>query len=482
MAQLSKQNVKDLLWRRGELEFKLHKLQKEMLDIMRAAPAHSTLVFLCSRQTGKTWMLGTLALMQCIKHPNSVVKILTDTKLHMRSVLEPKMREILEDCPDDVKPIYNASQHMYKFENGSEIHLAGSDAQNFEKLRGAKCHLALIDEAGFVDNLEKIVKSVLIPTTTHTGGKVILVSTPPTDPDHEFIKFIEEAEINNCFYKKNIYDVPIISPAQRQNIIKQMGGEKSEQFRREYLCEIIRSETSTVLPEVDELLLDKIVQVWTKPPYYDSYVSMDLGFRDLTVILFGYYDFRYSKIVIESEIVLKGHEVQIEKLARLIMDKEAELWKHPYTFELQKPYRRVSDINHIVTSEISRKSNGYLTFSIPKKDDKLAAINQTRTLLSQEQIVIHPSCTTLIRHLKNCRWKDKNKDIFARSPDDGHYDAVDALIYLIRSITYTRNPYPLGYINTENMHIKDRNAFNQKNSQNTVVDVFNQIFSSKRRK
>jgi hypothetical protein len=50
----------------------------------------------------------------------------------------------------------------------------------------------------------------------------------------------------------------------------------------------------------------------------------------------------------------------------------------------------------------------------------------------------------LIFHLKNGIWKKGGKE-FARSPDAGHYDAIDALKYMVRNINYTRNPYPANY-------------------------------------
>jgi len=52
-------------------------------------------------------LLALLALMECIQKPNSIVKLLTDTKLHVKTIFEPIFREILEDCPEDVKPNYS---------------------------------------------------------------------------------------------------------------------------------------------------------------------------------------------------------------------------------------------------------------------------------------------------------------------------------------------------------------------------------------
>jgi hypothetical protein len=85
----------------------------------------------------------------------------------------------------------------------------------------------------------------------------------------------------------------------------------------------------------------------------------------------------------------------------------------------------------------------------------------------------------LIRHIKNARWKEKgNKDDFARSPDDGHYDAVDALLYFMRAVNYNKNPYPAGYgHNIRNMHIENRDKF-LGNQQKLVYEA---IFGKKRK-
>ena len=85
---------------------------------------------------------------------------------------------LLEDCPEHLKPTYIESKFTYHFANGSSIQLAGSDNKHYERLRGQKSDLVLVDEAGFCDNLKHIVKSILLPTLTHTGGKIVLASTP----------------------------------------------------------------------------------------------------------------------------------------------------------------------------------------------------------------------------------------------------------------------------------------------------------------
>jgi hypothetical protein len=483
MSSISKQAVRHELWRRGMIQYKMHTIQKEMYSIYMNSPAGATLVWLLARQTGKSYCLGIIATIECISKPNTIVKLLTDTKLHARTIFEPIFREIFDDCPEELKPEYIASSFVYIFKNGSQIQMAGSDGNSAERLRGQKSDLILVDEAGFCDKLDYNVKSVLFPTTTHTGGRIILASTPPAEPDHEFVGFIEEAESNKLLTKKTLDDNPLLTQDQKDNIVSKFkGGRNNSQFRREYMCEIIKDETLSVLPEVDDELLSDIVKDYSLPPFYHRYVSMDIGFKDLTVVLFGYYDFKEDKIIIQDELVRNGKQIHLPIFTKEIQDKESSLWTNELTNEFIRPELRVSDINPFVIQEISiysEKNNPMhkIDFAIASKNDKLANINKLRVMLANKHIIINPKCETLIRHLKHCKWKDKStKDDFARSQDDGHYDGVDALLYFVRSINYNKNPYPSTYgYDSANLYINNRQSFLKP----TPEEIYKQIFGAK---
>jgi len=320
MSSISKKQINDELWRRGILTHKMHTVQKEMFNIYINAEPQSTLVWLLARQSGKSYLLAIIALMHAIQNPNSIIKLLTDTKLHVQTIFEPLFTEILEDCPEDVKPEYLPSKFIYVFPNGSQIQMAGTDANNAERLRGQKSSLVLVDEAAFCNNLKYNVMSILFPTTTHTGGKIILASTPPEQADHEFIEFIEVAEQEKLITKKTLFDNPLLSDDKKNHIISRYhGGVNNINFRREYLCELIRDEAKTVIPEFDEELQNQIVMEYNKPPFYTPYVSMDIGFKDLTVVLFGYYDFKADKLIIEDEIVKEGKDLKLDKFSEEIL-------------------------------------------------------------------------------------------------------------------------------------------------------------------
>lgn len=485
--QISKSQALAELWRRGTLRWKLDIGQKELYDLYYS-DKFKQMTWLLARRSGKTFCLVTLAIEQCLRKPNSIVKFLAPTKTQIDTNLRPIFKKILSDCPTELAPTYVARQYIYFFKNGSEIQLAGTDNGHAEKLRGGDSDIWIIDEAGTCDHLLDIIRDILVPTTLITRGKGIVASTPSKDPEHDFIKMVERAELNGSLIKKTVFENPRITSEDIKIMTEELGGINSDAYKREMLCEIIKDSTIFVLPEFTEELQKKIVRDWPKPPFYDAYEGMDLGGKDLTVVIFGYYDFRTAKIIIEDEIVMdfRKNGNHLKKLTKDITAKEEELYLNIYTNEVKKPFLRVSDIDYIVTNEIYNLSDGKLNFQATKKDDNDSAINNLRLLLSNEKIIIHPRCITLIQHLKNVKWK-KDRRSFARSADEGHFDAVDALKYLVRSIRMDKNPYPAHYeFNTKDLFVQ-----NKQNKLKTPsitphsyqqLDVYNTMFGLRKKK
>ena len=50
-----------------------------------------------------------------------------------------------------------------------------------------------MDEAGFIADLGYVTKSVLFPMLKTTRGKLIVASTPPPTPAHDFVGLTREA-------------------------------------------------------------------------------------------------------------------------------------------------------------------------------------------------------------------------------------------------------------------------------------------------
>jgi hypothetical protein len=340
----------------------------------------------------------------------------------------------------------------------------------------------LIDEAGFCNDLDDVYGGALFPTTTHTGGKIVMASSIPEQLDHPFFTYMEQAQFNGRLTEKTIDDNPLLSKEQVDDIAKSYGGRDSLRFRREYLNEIIKDSNTSVIPEYTKELEAQIKIPWTRPPFYDYYVSMDIGGKDLTVVLFGYYDFVKGKLVIEDEIKfdfqVPGNNLEL--LTKQIMEKEKKLLYNEDINEQRTPFKRISDINPIAINEILKYSNGKLYFTDAKKDDKDSAINDLRVRLGSKGIILTPNLETLPLHLKNVRWNSPtNKEKFARSPDCGHYDAVDALKYMVRSVLFNKNPYPPHYnIQREDLYIANPEKFNKADP----VQLYHQLFNRKKKR
>lgn len=480
--KLSQQEIINELWRRGNLTFKLDPNQQELIKKFNESK-HKINVWLLSRRLGKSYTLCTLAISMCLKTPNIIVKYVCPTKEQAGKIIRPLINKIISDCPEDLKPKEKKGSFIWRFHNGSQIEVAGSNAGHAERIRGTDSHLAIIDEAGSCNELHNLIRSILLPTTLITKGKLILASTPPKELDHEFLDYVQEAEFNNTLIRKTIWDNPRLTKEEKEEELKTYGGATSEYVRREYFCEIIKSTEMSVIPEFTLEKQKEIVKDIPKPTHYDRYVAMDIGGSDLTGLLFGYYDFANDKVVIEDEIVMDfqipGNNIEV--LTKQILEKETELYKNHISGEIKKAHLRVSDINIIVLNEICKYSNNVITFMPIVRESKDIGVNAIRTMLLGNKLIISPKCSNLIRHLTNVRWYSaNNKTKFSRSPDNGHYDLVDALIYMIRNISYSKNPYPPGYqYNQRDLFINNPYNYNASNKESSSIDFLKKIYKIK---
>jgi phage terminase large subunit len=430
--KVDKRQAINLLWRQGNLRWKLDKNQLEIYNFVNKTE-EKTIVIGSSRRIGKSYFLLTYAIEFCLKNPNSIVKFIAPTRQMVTSYIRPLFYEITVDCPKDVLPSYRTKENIYKFHNGSEIQLAGTDNGNADRIRGGNAHLCILDEVGFIDDLDYVVNSVLLPTTTMTKGKIIMASTPPKSMDHPFIGFIRRAEEAGAYIRKTIYDNPRLTEEEIEAIAESVGGYDTVDFKREYLAELVVSEEDSVVPEFNKELEREIVKEVIRPELADTYVSMDIGGNDLTVILFGFYDFMSATIVIQDELVF-NRKVLTDEIASAVQSKELELWGY------KAPVLRVADNNNIILLNDLTVKHG-LNFVPTMKDDKLAQLNNMRILLKRKKILINPKCRTLISHIKGATW-NKQRTSYSKSPDKGHYDALDALVYFVRNVNMNKNPYP----------------------------------------
>lgn len=443
------QEARSQLWNRGILHWKLEPHQKDLYDFFNQ-PDQKIIVCNSSRRIGKTFVLTLIALEQCIRKENTIIKFVMPEQKMAKTILRPIIRDLTIDCPAKIKPEFKSQENIFVFKNGSEIQIAGTDNQNHEKIRGGAASICIVDEAGFCSDLGYVVRSILLPTTATTRGRILLASTPPPNGDHDFIKFIERAQQKGTYKRITFYDAvdscaKIGSNRLTLDMIEEFAeeypkGKEDIEFRREYMCELVTSTDRAVIPEFVEAKDDVVID-WPRPAFYDAYVGIDVGFRDLTAILFGYYDFLNGVFVIEDEIVDKGMTTDV--IADKIKKKESELFIDRLSGEVKPPYLRISDNNNLILIHDLIRLHS-LNVIPSQKSEKNSSINQLRIMIQNRKLIIHPRCVHTISHLQFAIW-NKTRTDFMRSTDKGHYDCVDALLYLVRNVDFNKNPYPPGY-------------------------------------
>ncbi len=417
-------------WLRGRLTYKLHAGQKKLRSKIESA---QTQLFVgeCARQFGTSYERVVAALELAFLKPKSKIKYGTAFHTDLIEFILPTFDAVMQDCPEDIRPKFRVQGSKFILYNGSEIKLVGLD-RNPNGLRGNVIDLIILDESGFITNLDYLYKSVIIPATTHRPDcRIVFISTPPSTPAHPFLDYVEKAEYEGSYCKLTIYDNPMVDEATIKRLMAESGGEASTTWRREYCCEHITDANLAIIPEWKEEYVQDIPRD-VYYGFYHKYVSMDLGVRDHTAVIFAYYDYLRAQLIIEDEYVINGPELTTELLRMEIKSKEIEHWG------AQQAYLRVSDNNNpLLLQDLSHLHN--LHFIGTDKGRLEEMVNTVKMMVRSGGIVVHPRCKQMRGCLKYGVW-DKNRDKFAKSKVYGHFDALAALIYLVRNLDKVTNP------------------------------------------
>ena len=441
--------VKNECWRRGYLFGKLYDYQfpiyADLWEVI-CSPNHKLGIYslLCARRFGKTTIMSLIAIEFAIRNPDSQIRYACPTSKGLRKILLPIFKMFLRDCPEDLRPQWKTQDSEWVFPNGSVITCAGTNKENAESLRGQNSHLNLITEAGFIDDLQYVVKSILSPQTLTTGGKTLIESTPPEEGmAHEFYDIFMECESKEATKIRTIYDIEPKPKGMLEKAIEDSGGIHTDHFKREYECKWITNQEMLVIPEWSteyerEVPLDQYRQ------FYHNYSVMDLtgGANDKQAHLYGYYDFSKAALVITHESTLLPHEVDTEIIAHEVKSKELEAFNE---FSI---YQRWSDNNNLIMLRDLGKFHG-LHFSPTSKDSLQAMVNEVRLWVKAGRVLIHPRCIQTIGCVKYGIW-DKHHKEFKRTKAYGHFDHLAALVYFIRNVNHYTNPIPYDYGKTVN--------------------------------
>lgn len=436
------------LWRRGEIaSWKLDSTQQQIYEaIQRGRRKHC---LLCSRRNGKSYTLVVIAFETALRASNRRISYASPFGRDASEIATDIAVQIMEDCPDDVRPEYKAATREYVFKNGSTIRFAGLNSEHAQQLRGRAAHLFIVDEMGLVDDLKHVIQDVVLPMTLTTQGRVLFATTPARSPSHQSTTIIKKMMADGDVSVFTIRDNIRVSDEVKAEYLIEAGETaddipailagtaepKSSTAAREYFCRLDITDADTaVLPEFTAALAKEICIDVQVPPFFDCYVALDPGFNDRTGALFAYWDFAQKKLVIQDEFLLS--RATTDDIAYAIEEKEKMLWG------ARRPLMRVTDLDLRLIADLQQR-NG-LAFMPGNRQDALGGIDYVRTMLRRREIIISPNCVNLIRQAKHAIWNRANSD-FDRSDQDGHFDLIASLRILCRSVVRTKNPYPHWY-------------------------------------
>lgn len=398
---------------------------------------------------------------KAFRKPKSRIKYGTAFQTDLIEFILPAFDTVMADCPKELRPVWKSQGSKFVLpHNQSEIKMVGLDRKP-NGLRGNVIDLIILDEAGFMSRLDYLYKSVIIPATTHRPDCDILVfSTPPETPAHEFLDYVQKAELEGSYLILTIYDNPMVNAETIARLMKESGGAHSTTWQREYLCKHVTDANLQIIhgwsdDYVKEIERDDYF------PYYHKYVNMDLGVSDHTAAIFGYYDFLKAKYIIEDEFIINGPQMNTNILQAHLKCREMNLWGGVH-FQLNDE-EQISDreIDHIntlwkthepkVRLRVSDNNNPLLLQDlsyihglhyVPTDKGRLSEmVNATKILVQDGGIIVHPRCKQTKGSLKYGVW-DKHRREFAQSKVYGHFDALAALIYGVRNLDQITNPIP----------------------------------------
>ena len=404
-----------------------------------------------SRRWGKSVLTCGLALEKAIQNPNWRLVMCAPEYKMINKIFLPLMSQLTQDCPRGLHgsqhgPEWVKSEGTFYLKNGSRIELVGLDV-NPDGARGTGVDWVNLDEGGFFGNFEYLLQSILYPQMLgRPHARIIGASTPPISPSHYWSStFVPEAITRGAHHICTLEEADQYEWGEIEEFIAKAGGRKAVTCRREYFCEHVTDETMAIVPEFRDVEADIVKAPEKIPMWRDCYVSMDPGWKDLTAVLFAYWDFERQILVIEDEVA--APRLNSQDVATAIAAKELALWEksqckgHNGQMRAQ-PYLRVSDNEPRLLWDLSTAHK--LTFIATQKDNFDQQINALRIAVQNKQIQIHPRCRRLVMHLRNGVWRNELKKQFAwEGGDMGHFDLIAALVYLLRNIQKKRNPAPM---------------------------------------
>lgn len=426
------------------------------------------------RQVGKSWSAIAFRLSEMQRRPGSIYRYAALTGKSCAAIIIPTFEALAATMPRSLMPKLNEPKGTITAPNGSCLVFAGTDNEQFDRLRGPRAHGLDLDESGFYADLEAVERA-LLPQLNTTHGDVCYLSSPPESPAHPFAKRDAAHQASGNWSKATIYDSPRYSADDIANIesseAERLGMTReqllaSSYWEREFKANIVTEETRAALPAWTDGAQAELVSDWQRPAHFDGYVALDPGKTgDPHAALFGWHDPATNTLTIEAELELRSAVTHIGAWAEAIKAKEAELWgvnrwdgtlsgathEHLVKHNLdalflrvhsqtapRQPWLRVGDDDARVTVDLALEHG--IAVLPSAKHDKALWVDTVNQLIRERRLRIHRRCTRLLEQMRTTLW-NRTRSQWERTDRD-HGDLIDDLLYMCRNVVWHRDCRP----------------------------------------
>lgn len=434
-------SLHSLLWKKGVLHWKLHEGQQKIYGALRELnPSVQEALVFCARRFGKSTLGVIMALEDCIRNERVQVRIIGPTIKQTISIVEPIIRKLAFDSPQGmIRRI--KSEYRWKVAL-SELIVGGFDGQNITRHLGQESYSIYLEESGAAkaEDFNYAIVEVLTPQLLHTRGRKIHLTTPPLQLDHPLLtEVLPEAKEKGAFFHYTVFENPLLTQQQIEDAVRESGGSETAAFKRNYLCEIVKDESTLVVPQFEEekhVFKEELLLEGQK-----VFVVGDLGgVVDKTVLLLCT---KHNSILYVHEELVYPAQTESKRMFVELFQRSRER-----KVILNQPF--FIDAPHAMT--IDWLNQFKVSVSVPKKKTFLEGITFLRQLFFRGDVRISGKCEFLIKSLSFGSLNSTHKD-FERSEALGHCDALAALIYASRSVLESES---LHHLSLKPLAIEDK--------------------------
>ncbi len=450
---LSIAEIRDSLSLIGDLSWMLWEQQRPIYNAIRNLPSGiDEYVVLCARQYGKSHLGVLLAVEDAIRNRDRCILIIGPDTKQTKDIVNPRMRRIQRLLPEGLL-VQSKSENRWivyhdldkKQSDFSEVVIGGMN-ENSSSQRGKTVQTIYVEEVveSSPDDYLESLRSDLGPSLTHSkNGKIIFLTTLPKIPDHPFITdTLAGARLNGAVATFTIDDNIALSPQQKEACVRRCGGVDTDDYKREYLCQVIRDASTIVVPSYSEAAHVKIYSI---PTFTHWNIMIDWGgVKDYTVGLLYTYDYLRNKILFHREFMFK------ENTATKTIWPLVDAWRAEYHVPIERvwadaPGQTLVDIAALTKEAVGLPDN---------KEDWQASINHLNVLFISNTVEINPELKFLRESLRSGTF-NKHRTDFERTKALGHCDALATIMYACRNFDKS-NPYPERTVSSERYYVRPK--------------------------